>query len=563
MAVTFIYLSRLESRVQAVPLFHPESASLTEILIWASAVAVGFGVLVWRIYLVVTYKATPSVSDEELPVVSVIIPAYNEGPLVRETILSVAASNYPAEKLQIVSVDDGSKDDTWEWMELAGRELGPRVELVKQPKNGGKRKALLAGFLRSRGEVLVTIDSDCLVEADTIRNLVSPFVVDAKVGGVAGNVRVLNKADGILPRMLDVVFTYSFDYVRAAQSRVNTVMCTPGALSAYRASVILPVMDEWMNQTFFGRPATIGEDRALTNLILRSGFHVRFQGNSIVYTKVPTKHRGLCKMFMRWGRSNVRESIVMTGFLFTKFREDSALGARINLLLHIYQLTVGEVLKFWLVYYLIMNPLGVGLNLIIAAVVSGMIPALLYWLKYRGSENLWIFLYGVYFILGLFWISFVALVTCHRSGWLTRDLATAKAPAPMWQRAGLAFGTAALSLALGSGFSLALRTGPVLDERPVQQVAQANRLAVNNVSYSQVTDRGTMWELNAAEAALENGHFTFKDLELVFDKGTPSETRLTAQWGELDPADGQPMALYGKVQARGLTASTMLFRAPL
>src|SRR5262249_7140076 len=148
--------------------------------------------------------------------------------------------------------------------------------------------ALHEGFVRSRGQVLVTVDSDSEVHADTLRNLVTPLVVDESVGAVAGNVRVLNREGGPIARMMDVVFTYAFDFIRAAQSEVRTVMCTPGALSAYRRGLVLRVLPRWMAQTFLGLPANIGEDRALTNFILREGYHVTFQGNAVVDTEVPT-----------------------------------------------------------------------------------------------------------------------------------------------------------------------------------------------------------------------------------------------------------------------------------
>jgi hyaluronan synthase len=132
-------------------------------------------------------------------------------------------------------------------------------------------------------------------------------MTDERVGAVAGNVRVENSNRGALPMMMDTAFVFSFEFIRAGQSVINTVMCTPGALSAYRGSVLLKVLNEWLGQTFMGRRANIGEDRALTNLILREGYLTRFQKNALVYTEVPMTYRNLYKMLLRWARSNVRE----------------------------------------------------------------------------------------------------------------------------------------------------------------------------------------------------------------------------------------------------------------
>ena len=380
-----------------------------------------FGEMAWRFYLLCVYRQAPLQADEDLPLVTVVVPAYNEGQQVLRSLRSVAASDYPAERLQIIAVDDGSQDDTWLWMQRAEVELGSRITLVRMPKNQGKRAALHAGFARATGQVLVTIDSDSEVEPITLRYLVAPFA-DPKVGAVAGNVRVLNREQGLIPRMLDVNFTYSFDFIRAGQSRFNTVFCTPGALSAYRRSVVEPVQDQWRDQRFLGRPANIGEDRALTNLILRQGYHVHFAAKAKVYTMAPVAYKGLCRMFLRWARSNVRESLVMTSFAFRRFRQASALGMRVNLLLSLYAMTAGELLKLYAFYLILTGPSVILLNVVMGAALSAIVPALIHYWRYRNSDLLWAFPYAVFNALALSWISLYAVFTPQRSSWLTRQL---------------------------------------------------------------------------------------------------------------------------------------------
>jgi hyaluronan synthase len=75
----------------------------------------------------------------------------------------------------------------------------------------------------------------------------------------------------LIPRMLHVQFILSFDFLRSAQSMFRTVFCCPGALAAYRASVVRCVLERWERQTFLGANCTYGEDRALTNFILGQG----------------------------------------------------------------------------------------------------------------------------------------------------------------------------------------------------------------------------------------------------------------------------------------------------
>ncbi|MBU2550921.1 MAG: glycosyltransferase family 2 protein, partial [Proteobacteria bacterium] len=236
------------------------------------------------------------------------------------------------------------------------------------------------------------------------------------------NVRVLNMSEGVIPRMLDVNFTYSFDFIRAGQSRINTVMCTPGALSAYRRDVIMPVIDEWLNQTFMGQAAAIGEDRALTNLILREGYHVHFAREAQVFTNVPVKFNGLCKMLLRWARSNVRENLVMSGFAFKHFRDTPALGARINLIMSWFGMTVGEVLKTMALLYLLAYPLTVGYGMIAGGTLAALFPGIFYIMRHRSSNFLYAFPYSIFWMFGLSWISLYALFTPQKSAWLTRDL---------------------------------------------------------------------------------------------------------------------------------------------
>jgi len=188
-----------------------------------------FLILVCRIVFACRYVPYSPVDDGALPFVTVIIPAFNEGIQVLQTVRSVMSSRYPKEKMQIICVDDGSQDDTWSWMVQANHEFGTRVQLIRQPVNQGKRHALLTAFMQAKGEIYVTIDSDSEVLPDTLRDLVSPLVSDQQVGAVAGNVRVLNLADGAIPKMMDVSFTTAFDFIRRGQSIYGGVFCTPGA----------------------------------------------------------------------------------------------------------------------------------------------------------------------------------------------------------------------------------------------------------------------------------------------------------------------------------------------
>src|SRR5207253_6053697 len=131
--------------------------------------------------------------------------------------------------------------------------------------------------------------SDSVIERGALLAMAGPFR-DPRVGAVAGKVVAYNRRTGLLPRMLHVRFLISFDLLRAVQSVCGTVYCCPGALAAYRASVVRTVLEEWKAQTFLGVSCTYGEDRSLTNYILDRGYDTRYQSSAVVRTVVPTTY---------------------------------------------------------------------------------------------------------------------------------------------------------------------------------------------------------------------------------------------------------------------------------
>lgn len=378
------------------------------------------GYFLLTVFLYFRYKPIESVSDEELLTCTVIVPAFNEGKQVYDTLMSLAASDYPIEKMQLLAIDDGSQDDTWFWMKKAKVELGDRVSIFQQPKNMGKRHALYRGFNLGTGEVFVTVDSDSIVKEDTLRNMISPFVRNEKCGAVAGNVQVLNNKKALIPKMLNVSFVFSFEFIRSAESEFGSVLCTPGALSAYRSKAVFACLQDWIHQTFMGQPSDIGEDRAMTNMILKQGYEVKFQQNAYVLTNVPEKYKGLYKMFIRWGRSNVRENIMMAKFVFSDFRQESKAGTRLLFVNQWIKLIMAYPVVIFMLAFILTHPLLFISSTLVSILVLSSIPVLFYAKRYKVSEAFWAYSYGILYAFGLFWITPYAIATAHHRGWLTR-----------------------------------------------------------------------------------------------------------------------------------------------
>jgi len=383
-------------------------------VIW---VTMGLLLMFVRTVFWVRYRSFAPAIAEEAPLITVVIPAYNEGAMVETAIASVAMAHYPAGRLQIIAVDDGSGDDTWSHIRHAALRFPDLVTTVRLPENRGKRAALAAGFRLATGEILVTVDSDSEIERGTLLALAGPFR-DPRIGAVAGKVAVRNRKQGLIPRMLHVRFVLSFDFLRSAQSMFRTVYCCPGALAAYRTSVVLEVLPAWEQQRFLGSECTYGEDRALTNAILERGYDTVYQRSAIVHTIVPETYGKLCRMYLRWDRSYIREELRFARIVWRRpplWRICALYESTVtNLRFPVAYMSIG----LWMVHA-VEDP-----RAILRMLLAIMIVSVVYVLYYLRSERSWDVVFGVlyaYFsFFALTWIFPYAALTLRARGWLTR-----------------------------------------------------------------------------------------------------------------------------------------------
>lgn len=361
------------------------------------------------------------VDETRLPNVTVIIPAYNEGSLVSKSIRSATHMRYPAERLQVIVVDDGSSDDTCEHIQEAVSAAPIPVMTIRHTRNMGKRHALYTGFQQASGNFWVTVDSDSILHPDALRNGVSPPLRDQRIGLVAGCVKVLNRNDSLITRFLKVQFVLSFTFSRVYQSQIRGYLTTPGALSIYRATAVKPILETWLHQTFLGVPCLNGEDRSMTNLITAQGFHSFFQSNAVVWAQMPARYTGMAKMYLRWARSNIRETVVLLSFLFTPFRKNYLWAFRINSILITTTLIVPYLLIFNSYYLLLTSPAWLFKDAVIVAVFS--IPmAIIYFRSERDSDFAWVIAYEFFWVLAFQWIMPYAFLTlCRQGSWITRE----------------------------------------------------------------------------------------------------------------------------------------------
>lgn len=383
-------------------------------VIW---VTMGLLLMFARTVFWVRYRPFAAATADDAPRLTVIIPAYNEGAMVETAIASVAMAHYPPGRVEIIAVDDGSTDDTWEHIRRAALRFPGLVTTVRLAANEGKRAALAAGFRRAKGEIVVTVDSDSEIERGTLTAIAGPFR-DPRVGAVAGKVAVRNRRAGLIPRMLHVRFVLSFDFLRSAQSMFRTVYCCPGALAAYRTSVVLEVLPQWERQRFLGAACTYGEDRALTNAILERGYDTVYQRTAVVHTIVPETYGKLCRMFLRWDRSYIREELRFARIVWRRpplWRAFALYESTVtNLRFPVAYVSIG----LWILHA-VEDP-GAILRMLLAI----MIVSVVYVLYYLRSERSWDVVFGVLYaffsFFALTWIFPYAALTLRARGWLTR-----------------------------------------------------------------------------------------------------------------------------------------------
>jgi len=385
-----------------------------------SAVIIVAGIA-FRTILWFRYKPQTIGPEEKVdwPFVSVIMPALNEEELVGKSIDSIFSCNYPHDKFEVICINDGSTDLTYLHMLRAKLKYRDRLKVINFRQNLGKRKALYSGLKKSKGEIIVTVDTDSKIGRSAIRNLVVPLIKDEKTGAVAGRVAVLNEKQNFLTRMLSIRYSISFNFGRAYQSVYGAVFCCPGALTAYRKTILMGFIQEWVNQKFLNIPCTYGEDRALTTQILKAGYMTRFQSNALVYTKAPSKFVQMNKMYLRWTRSYIRESILFGRFMFSKYRKKN----RILPLLDFFFLNMlhpFHMFSFGLVIYsFFIHPLFILRHFAFLVISSFLLS--LYYLRTNRSLS---FLYGIPYAmitaLCLWWLVPFAALTMKNQSWLTR-----------------------------------------------------------------------------------------------------------------------------------------------
>ncbi|MEO8413067.1 MAG: glycosyltransferase [Ginsengibacter sp.] len=220
------------------------------------------------------------------PLVSIIIPAYNEEVNAIRTVTSLLAQDYP--QLEFIFVDDGSKDATYSKV-VAHFITNPKVQVYTKP-NGGKASALNFGIQKSSADIVVCIDADTQLKPDAVTELMKKFD-NENVAAVAGNVKVGNQIN-MITRWQSIEYVTSQNFDRRAFDLLNCITVIPGAIGAFRKDAIL-IAGGFTTDT-------LAEDCDLTMRLHRQGYTIRNCTTAISYTEAPETFSQFLKQRFRW-----------------------------------------------------------------------------------------------------------------------------------------------------------------------------------------------------------------------------------------------------------------------
>lgn len=268
-------------------------SSIVSLVIFLFILLIRYFAILFMAYF---YNTRYTVENKEgyYPFISIIVPVFNEGIVLRLSIESLLDIDYP--NYEIIIVNDGSTDNTALVGEsLVGNQKGKnglvKISLINKP-NGGKAKALNAGIQYSEAQFVLCMDGDSQLSPNTLKMAVRHFI-DPAVGAVAGNVKVQNRKK-ILTDLQALEYLEGLNMARSAQGFIQMVNIIPGPIGLFRKTAL--------REAGFYSSDTFAEDADVTLKILAHGWRIIYEPNAIAYTEAPVTIYQLLKQRYRWTR---------------------------------------------------------------------------------------------------------------------------------------------------------------------------------------------------------------------------------------------------------------------
>ena len=233
---------------------------------------------------------------KETPMVSILMPAHNEGDILYNVVKEMTQLNYP--NYELIMINDGSSDDTGEVLKKIVA-MYDNVRVIDLKKNCGKANALYLGAIASKGEILVGVDADSYLDKNALRYLVSHFINKQngeRVGAVTGNPRVRNRGT-LLGRIQLCEYASIISLIKRTQRVLGKVMTVSGVCVAYRKKALLDC-------GFWDRDM-MTEDIAVTWKLEKNFWDVRYEPRALCWMLVPETIKGLWRQRKRWAEGGL------------------------------------------------------------------------------------------------------------------------------------------------------------------------------------------------------------------------------------------------------------------
>lgn len=364
---------------------------------------------------------------EVWPSVAIVVPVYNEGSHVLQTAKSFSNLQYPADKLSIVFVDDCSTDDTNEYLQQIAATWS-WMQVRRNKTNMGKRLGIKDAVLALDSELVLSVDSDVIVEADALAHLVRHMKTTG-VDAVGGCVFVSNANETWLAKMQAVKYWVGYMFLKNVENAYDHVMCLSGCLTLYKREALLAVDKDVETRTFLGDDVKYGEDRYLTRKLVERGFKTRLCFNARCYTKAPPKMPGYLSQQLRWRRSNSIDFITALPHLHKFHPMVLVHYVSISLLLFFYPLfIVAQVVRLGFVIPMLEHALVVTIFAMAYEVSKHRLP------KFAQTSGLWFLTIVVVFPVMYLTMTPLGLATLGTTSWETRGAKKPKKPVVLGRR---------------------------------------------------------------------------------------------------------------------------------
>lgn len=229
----------------------------------------------------------------EYPRCSVLLPCFNEGENVRETIDWLLRQTYP--NYEIIAINDGSSDNTGEILdELAASH--DKLRVLHFASNQGKAMGLRMGAMASESEYLVCIDGDAILHPAAVQWLMWHLTSGPRVGAVTGNPRIRNRST-LLGRLQVGEFSSIIGLIKRAQRIYGRVFTVSGVVTGFRKAAL--------HRNRYWNTDMVTEDIDVTWLLQADHWDVRYEPNAMCWILMPETFKGLWKQRLRWAQGGV------------------------------------------------------------------------------------------------------------------------------------------------------------------------------------------------------------------------------------------------------------------